>query len=121
MPVESTPIVEAVSNDDWDALLKQFDDTNYRQLSAYSAAAAARIGARSENVAIRQGGELLGLCNVRTRKLPLLPLGIAYINGAPLMRRQLAPSVDDAAVLSACLHALRHEFVKRRGYVLRVW
>jgi CelD/BcsL family acetyltransferase involved in cellulose biosynthesis len=120
MPVESTPIVEAVSNDDWDALLKQFDDTNYRQLSAYSAAAAARIGARSENVAIRQGGELLGLCNVRTRKLPLLPLGIAYINGAPLMRRQLAPSVDDAAVLSACLHALRHEFVKRRGYVLRV-
>jgi hypothetical protein len=119
MPVESTPIVEVVSNDDWDALLEQFDDANYRQLSAYSVAAASRVGARSENVAIRQGDELLGLCNVRTRKLPLLPIGIAYINGAPLIRRQPMAFDDGVTVLSVCLHALRDEFVKRRGHVLR--
>lgn len=119
MPVESDLVVESVSDDVWDVLLKQFDDANYRQLAAYSTAAAARVGARSENVAIRQGGNLLGLCNVRTRRLPLLPFGISYVNGAPLIQ-QSGSSVDSATVLLCCLSALRNEFVKKRGLVLRM-
>jgi hypothetical protein len=119
MPGEHGPVVEAVSSDDWDTLLKQFADANYRQLVAYSTAAAVRVKARSENVAIRKDGNLLGLCNVRIRKLPLLPFGIAYVNGAPLVLKS-AESIEDAPALSLCLSALRKEFVDRRGLVLRV-
>jgi lipid II:glycine glycyltransferase (peptidoglycan interpeptide bridge formation enzyme) len=119
MPDELGPVVEVVSDDDWDILLKQFADANYRQLAAYSSAAATRIKARSENVAIREDGKLLGLCNVRIRKLPLLPFGIAYVNGAPLALNS-AESVDSLTALSRCLKALRKEFVDVRGHVLRV-
>lgn len=119
MPGEQSPVVEVVSDDNWDILLKQFADANYRQLAAYSSAAAARIKARSENMAIREAGKLLGLCNVRIRKLPLLPFGIAYVNGAPLVLNS-AESVDSATALSRCLNALRQEFVDVRGHVLRV-
>jgi hypothetical protein len=119
MPPDSGVVVEVVTNDSWNLLLRQFDDANYRQLAAYSAAAAARIGAYSENVAIRKGDELLGLCNVRTRKLPLLPFGIAYVNGGPLIKKS-GVSIDGFTALSRCLSALRSEFVDRRGHVLRV-
>ena len=119
MPGEHGPVVEVVASDDWDTLLKQFADANYRQLAAYSKAAAARVKARSEIVAIRQDGKLLGLCNVRIRKLPLLPFGIAYVNGAPLVLKS-DDSVDSATALSRCLSALRKEFVDVRGHVLRV-
>jgi len=119
MPVESDLVVESVSDDVWDILLKQFDDANYRQLAAYSMAAAARVNALSENVVIRKDGNLLGLCNVRIRKLPLLSFGIAYVNGAPLVMKS-AESMDCATALSRCLNALRKEFVDARGHVLRV-
>jgi hypothetical protein len=112
-------LVEVVSSDDWATLLKQFADANYRQLAAYSAAAAARVKARSENVAIRENGKLLGICNVRIRKLPLMPFGIAYVNGAPLVLNA-DDSIDSATALSRCLSALRKEYVDVQGHVLRV-
>ena len=119
MPGKHGPVVEVVASDDWDTLLKQFADANYRQLAAYSVAAAARVKARSENVAIRQDGKLLGLCNVRIRKLPLLPFGIAYVHGAPLILNS-DDSIDRARALSRCLSALRKEYVDAQGHVLRV-
>jgi hypothetical protein len=119
MPAEQGPVVEVVASDDWNTLLKQFADANYRQLAAYSTAAATRVNAQSENVAIREDGKLLGLCNVRIRKLPLLPFGIAYVNGAPLVLNS-SESIDSATALSRCLNALRKEFVDVRGHVLRV-
>jgi hypothetical protein len=119
MQGEQGPVVEVVSDDDWDILFKQFADANYRQLAAYSSAAALRVKARSENVVIREDGKLLGLCNVRIRKLPLLPFGIAYVNGAPLVLNS-AESIDPATALSRCLKTVRKEFVDVRGHVLRV-
>lgn len=119
MPVESDLVVESVSDDVWDLLLKQFYDTNYRQLAPYSMAAAKRVNALSENVVIRKDGNLLGLCNVRIRKLPLLPFGIAYVNGAPLVMKS-AEAIEYATALSSCLNALRKEFVDTRGHILRL-
>lgn len=119
MPTEAYLLVEAVQNPGWDALFTQFDDANYRQLNAYAQAAASRVGAQSENVAIHADGELLGLCNVRIRKLPLLPFGIAYVNGAPLIKKSASAS-DAAATLTRCLKALRKTFVDQQGHVLRV-
>ena len=119
MPAEWCQAVEKVSGVEWDAMRKQFNDANYRQLPAYATAAATRVGARSENVVIRSGGALLGLCNVRVKKLPLLPFGIAYVNGAPMMGDSQVGS-DRAAVLTSCLEALRDEYVEARGHVLRI-
>lgn len=119
MRVDSGLAVEVLSAERWSALSKEFDDANYRQTPAYATAAAARVGADSENVAIHDGGRLIGLCNVRTRRVPFLPLGLAYINGAPLVGRGDA-RINREVVLSHCLTALRDEFVSRRGNVLRI-
>jgi hypothetical protein len=120
MSDESDLVVEKVLNEEWSLLLRQFNDFNYRQLADYSAAAAARFGACSENLAIRNAGELLGLCNVRIKKIPFLSFGIVYINGAPLVLQPGVSNEESNAILMRCLHALQIEFVGRRGYVLRV-
>lgn len=119
MSVETQLAVELVASDRWHTLLDEFVDVTYRQLAAYSDDVALRVGARSELVAIRSEGELLGVCNVRIRKLPLLPFGIAYVNGAPLVMRTGGRVSPDVA-LRKCLIALRNEFVVKRGNVLRV-
>lgn len=111
-------VIETADSENWDCLLRQFDDANYRQLAAYSAAAARRVGAASENVVFRCGESILGLSNIRIRKLPLLPFGIAYVNGGPLV--QMRSGRDTAYALRCCLAALRDEYVKKRGHVLRI-
>lgn len=104
--------------EEWRTLVAGFSDASHKQLAQYSSAVARRVGAVSENVAIIGNEGPLGLCNVRVKKLPLLPFGIAYINGGPLVLN--GATEDPARRLSRCLAALREEYVVRRGHVLRV-
>lgn len=111
--------VQVVANDEkWRSLLGQFADANHKVLAEYAAAAARRVGATSENVAIIHNEETLGICNVRIKNLPCLPFGIAYINGGPLVLKN--GDVTTLSRLSRCLSALHEEYVDKRGHVLRV-
>ena len=100
----------------WAAEAPAFLDWNYRQSFAFARATAARLGAECEHLAIRRGGDLVGLASVRTKRAPLLG-GIAFVSGGPLARRG---SGDDLERFEAALEALRAEYVLRRGLVLRV-
>ena len=100
----------------WAAHAPAFLDWNYRQSWAFSRATAARLGAECEHLAIRRGGDTIGLASVRTKRAPLLG-GIAFLSGGPLARRG---SGDDLERFEAALEALRAEYVGRRGVVLRV-
>lgn len=120
-------VAQSVSRDEWDTLFARFADANYKQLAAYSEALASRSRANSEYVAIRKNGELIGICNVRVKRIPFLRWGIAYVNGAPLIELAGAQGVAEPETighvgerLSLCLRALRQEFGDRRGLVLRV-
>jgi len=101
----------------WADLSARFLDHNYRQSWAFARACAERVGARSEHVAIRRGDEVVAVCDVRVRRLPLFPGGIAYVNGGPLVRRDLP---GDGERLEQALCALRAEYAQRRSLTLRI-
>lgn len=101
----------------WQQAAARFADYSYRHTWDFGVACAARLGACSEHVAIRDGTALLGLADVRIKRLPLLGSGIAYVNGGPLVRQDDPCPRDD---LRASLAALLDEYVRRRGLLLRI-
>jgi hypothetical protein len=102
---------------EWQATAPRFLDYNYRQMWEFGVACAERIGAVSEHVAVEDGGEIVGLADVRIKRIPGLGTGIAYVNGGPLVRRG---DGRDSDRLSLSVKALIEEYAKRRGMVLRV-
>jgi GNAT acetyltransferase-like protein len=108
--------IEPVSQARWRELAPSFRDYSYRQLWAFGVECAARFGATSEHVAITDGGRLLGLADIRIKRLPLVGGGIAYMTGAPMVRE----GAGDPERLRSCLAALVEEYADRRGLVLRV-
>ena len=102
----------------WESEVSKFSDYNYRQNWAYGLALAKKRGATSEHVAIRHDG-IVGLADVRIKKIPILGAGLAYINGGPLVRRRDDPD-GDIERLDLCLDALVREYVQQRGLTLRV-
>jgi hypothetical protein len=108
--------VEPVSRAEWLALAAQHQDHNYRQCWEYGLLLAERRKARSMHVKILRDGGILGLADVRIKRVPLLG-GIAYISGGPLTRKGTA---DDIERLGACLEGLRRRFVETEGLILRI-
>ncbi|MEN6336750.1 MAG: hypothetical protein ABFE01_21045, partial [Phycisphaerales bacterium] len=102
---------------EWQATARRFLDYNYRQMWEFGVACAERIGAVSEHVAVEDGGEIVGLADVRIKRIPGLGTGIAYVNGGPLVRRG---DGRDSDRLSRSMKALIEEYANRRGMVLRV-
>ena len=101
----------------WRQCAQEFRDHSYRQLWEFGSACANRMGARSEHIAVVQAGAVLGLADVRVKRIPVLSAGIAYINGGPLVLRG---DDQDSHRLSLCLEALKEEYTGKRGFVLRV-
>ena len=80
--------LQPVDRDTGQQFAPSFMDYNYRQLWEYGVASAARVGAQSEHVAIYCDDELIGLADVRIKKIPIIKTGVAYINGGPLVRKE---------------------------------
>jgi hypothetical protein len=110
-------LVHCARAEEWSAACGAFRDHSYRQLWAFGSACAQRVGAASEHVAIHDRATLLGLADVRIKRVPWIGAGVAYINGGPLVRRG---DGCDGDRLRACLAALGAEYCTRRGLVLRV-
>lgn len=109
--------IRRLTRAEWGALAPQFRDLSFRQCGAYAEAAARDVGATSEFVSILRGRELIGLANVRVKRMPLLPLGVAYVNHGPLTARGDGFSPE---VFGCCLEALRQEYVHARRLLLRI-
>ncbi len=103
--------VEPLSRDDWRAHLRAFPDASYTHLWEYARAAAQRVGADHEAVAVRNDGALIALAAVRIKCVPFVG-GIAYISGGPLTAR--------SGHLRTALAALRDHYTRGRGLVLRI-
>lgn len=115
--MESGCRVVSVDGDSWRQSAASFRDHNYRHVWDFGLACAERVGASCEHVAVMDEGEVIGLADVRIRKLPVLRLGIAYVNGGPLVRRE---NGRDRERLERCLQALTEEYIERRRFTLRV-
>ena len=112
-----TLFVKQIDKSLWQQESVHFSDLNYRQLWGYGVAIAERMGAQSEHVAIYSEDDLIGLADVRIKKIPLIKTGIAYINGGPLIRKG-CDSVGKT--LGLCLKTLIAEYACRRKLSLRV-
>lgn len=109
--------LERVDRARWNELAADFDDFNYQQTWAYGEALAARRGAGSEHVAIHCGTDLIGLADVRIKRVPVFGGGLSYVTSGPLIRRR---GGDDPSRLECCLRSLVREYVQTRGLTLRV-
>ena len=109
--------LKRLTREEWDSLTEKFRDLSYRQCGSYAEAAARDIGANSEFVAVYRGGELVGLANVRIKMVPLVGLGVAYVNYGPLTDHQ---NEFSAELFGYCLDALSREYVEGRHLLLRV-
>jgi hypothetical protein len=116
-PRAALPEVAHLDRADWESAVRQFRDYNYRQAWAYGVKLAARRGATSEHVAIRHDDELVGLADVRIKRLPLVGSGLAYVSGGPLVRLL---DGDDLERLDLAVDALVRHYVHRRGLTLRL-
>lgn len=126
MPSESSGVwwdklsltVSEVTLNQWLDWASSFRDYNYTHYWEYARAAAERIGAVSQHIAVRDaGGDVVALCNVRIKRLPFGLGGIAYISGGPMVEHW-----DNAglACLGDVLEALKQKYAHGLGLVLRI-
>ncbi len=109
-----------VGAEDWPALSAGFADLGFEQSSAYSQAAARRIGAEAQFWALKDGaGRAVAAAALRVKRVPGLGRGIAWCPGGPLVLPRGGPA-PDAAGLAGVLRALRAELAGRQGHVLRL-
>ena len=104
---------------DWPAVSGAFQDLTYEQTLTYSRAAAARIGAKSEYVAVEDGaGKVVAAACLRIKLVPGLGRGIAWVAAGPLMHR-LDEDPPDPGTVASILEGLR-KHVTKAGHVLRM-
>jgi lipid II:glycine glycyltransferase (peptidoglycan interpeptide bridge formation enzyme) len=106
-----------LTREEWDSLTEKYRDFSYRQCGSYAESAARDIGAICEFMGVHQAGDLVGLANLRIKMVPLLGLGVAYVNYGPLTDHE---NEFSAELFGYCLDALRREYVERRRLVLRI-
>lgn len=110
-------ILEFIDKEEWQRLVPQFLDYNYRQSWNYSSALGSRWRAKSEHIAIYEDNNFIALAEIRIKKIPFFDAGVAYISGGPLVRRGRS---DDITNLRRSLEVLINEYVKKRGLVIRI-
>jgi CelD/BcsL family acetyltransferase involved in cellulose biosynthesis len=114
--VESLRAV-SVGHAEWSLMAPEFHDLSYRQCPSFVAEAARSNGAVPEFLSIVAGDALVGLCAIRVKKLPGLPLGVAYVSHGPLTMRNAPFSGGRYA---DCLSALARHYVQDRKLLLRI-
>ena len=85
MAQPTTLVCKTVPQDQVSDLIDRFADVNWRQMPAYSEQAAQQIGATSEYLGVWDQDTLIGLANVRSKSLPVIPGGIALISHGPMV------------------------------------
>jgi len=106
------PEITHLSLEQADAAASGFASLSWRQAPSYGAYAAARIGASQERVLLRMAPGITAYADIRIKRLPGLPWGVALVSQGPVVA---TPDQYAAAVT-----LLTEEYVKRRRLVLRV-
>ncbi|WP_420587358.1 lipid II:glycine glycyltransferase FemX [Ruegeria sp.] len=111
--------IRPVAPENWPLISGLFSDLTYEQSLTYAQAAARRIGATAEFVAVYdpQDRPIAAAC-IRIKKVPLLNRGIAWIAAGPLTKI-IGQSEPEPALLSSVLVALR-DHLNAAGHILRL-
>jgi lipid II:glycine glycyltransferase (peptidoglycan interpeptide bridge formation enzyme) len=100
----------------WQNSLRDFEDSNIYQ--SWNFASIAQNEKIVKHMGIYLSQDLVGLVQVRIRKLPILDRGIAYIFNGPVWQKK--NQKNNIGMLSDILVALKQKFVINQNLVLRV-
>lgn len=95
-------------------LLSAVGHASWRQYPAYSAIAAQVAGAQSEYLLVERGADPVALANLRIKRIPMFPAGLAFITQGPVMFQSGGGAYSDT------MAAIRHHVVCELGLTLRV-
>jgi len=109
-------VVDQVTASDWSDMASAFDDYNIYQTWSFAKQRAAEMKGRVSRLLVLRAGKTIGMAQVRIKRIPGLRSGIAYAYWGPLWRRPGSDSAD----LRMVLDAIRQEYVRRRGFVVRI-
>jgi hypothetical protein len=112
--------VKHVGKDEWLKLVIKFSDYNYRQSWDFGMACAERLNALSEHIVITaddEHEEIIGIADVRVKKIPFIGGGIAYISGGPLLAKSGSLSRQ---IYSQIVSELIKEYSLKRKLTLRI-
>ncbi len=102
--------------EEWGRILNRFDDANLCQTWQY---ASTRWGSNKVgHVVLKRENEIVAAAQVIYVKLPVLPVGMAYVKWGPVWQPRSSPG--DPNDLRTMLVALRHIYVHRAHLLLRV-
>ena len=108
--------VDRITAAEWSGLLRDFDDASIYQSWAYGAV---HWGEQQlSHIVLQRNSCMVAMAQVRLVQLPLIRKGIAYIRWGPLCR--LHGAAFDPEVLRQVIHAIKQEYVERRGLLLRM-
>jgi lipid II:glycine glycyltransferase (peptidoglycan interpeptide bridge formation enzyme) len=114
--VIATSTVDQVTALEWSEICKRFHDYSIYQTWGFGEISAADTGSQLSRIVVKKGEIVIGAAQVRIKKLPLLPTGLAYVYFGPLGSRW-SDSIDE---FSAVLRCLRNEYAERRGLEVRI-
>ena len=108
--------VDGQSSTSWDELIGRFVDSNIYQTWAYGAV---RWGEENlSHLVLYRDGNPVAAAQLRILRVPVLPLGIAYVRWGPL--NHLLGETPDREIVEKMFECLREEYCQRRGLVLQV-
>jgi hypothetical protein len=109
--------VDTVDEQQWHAILDDFDDANIFQTWAYGAVTS---GHRNlSHVLLKHDDVTIAAAQARIARVPGLGVGIAYVRWGPLWRR--CNSEEQPEIFRQAIRALRNEYACRRGLVVRIF
>lgn len=119
MPLSNSYQVEIdkIDKAKWTEILMEFDDASIYQTWSYGEV---RWGKNNlSHVTVKSNNIIVGMAQVSIKKLPILPIGIAYVPWGPIWRRKNAGKNNE--IFLTIIRVLKKEFAKRKGLFLRIY
>jgi len=108
--------VTGCSVDQWHLHAAEFRDYSIYQTCAFAQQRAAEMNAECDRVLVRRAADIIGMAQVRIKRLPMINAGVAYVFRGPLWRRDSATPDDFRAVVAA----LGEAYGTSRGLEVRI-
>lgn len=109
--------VDQVDEGTWYKLLDLFHDANIYQTWAYGLIRSGRQNI--SHLVLKRHGQVVAMAQSRIAKAPVVGVGIAYVMWGPIWN--LKDEHSDPAVLRQAVRALRNEYARRRGLLVRLY
>jgi hypothetical protein len=109
--------IDQIERPPWDEALQLFADASIHQ--TWAAGEVMKGRENLSHLVLRSGSDILAMCQITVKRMPLLNGGVADAFSGPLWRRKGEDAHLDR--FSLMIRALKDEYASHRGCILRVW